>query len=165
MEIVRKYYGAYTLGYLFVKTSESNEYITNGILLRTLEPPWKNNERNVSCIPEGKYKFQRYRSGKFKQAFKVYQELKTYERDGTPFARCTGTLFHDHSSRSDILIHSGNFLENTQGCILVGLKAELSSNGMPNLTESRVAIGDLLYIFDDDGRYYDLTIRKEEEDN
>lgn len=63
----------------------------------TLEEPWKDNERMVSCIPKGHYLCQRVRSPKFGDTFEVTQ---------VPV-------------RSHILFHKGNGLDDTQGCILV----------------------------------------------
>ena len=67
--------------------------------LQTLERPWIFNERKVSCIPTGTYLVKRHVSPKFGQCFKV-QDVK---------------------GRSDILVHSGNVVNDTLGCILVGL--------------------------------------------
>ena len=51
---------------------------TNGILTcegkiicKTIELPWKNNERGVSCIPEGKYFIRKRYSPKFKWHLEV----------------------------------------------------------------------------------------------
>ena len=51
---------------------------TNGILqcegkiiCKTIELPWKNNERGVSCIPEGKYFIRKRYSPKFKWHLEV----------------------------------------------------------------------------------------------
>lgn len=53
---------------------QQNEKATLGNILYhnvsvcyTLELPWKNNENNISCIPEGKYKCIPYLSPKFKK--------------------------------------------------------------------------------------------------
>lgn len=64
----------------------------------TLERPWQDNEQNVSCIPPGRYKCQRTRSPKFGWTFALL----------------------DVPNRTHVLFHSGNTLEDTQGCILVG---------------------------------------------
>ena len=65
----------------------------------TLEDAWKDNAKQVSCIPTGTYKIVRHKSPKFGKTYKVL----------------------DVPDRSDILIHAGNTHEDTQGCILVGL--------------------------------------------
>lgn len=63
----------------------------------TLERPWENNERKLSCIPTGFYVCQRVTSPRFGEVFEV-----------------TGVPGRDH-----ILFHRGNKLFDTEGCILV----------------------------------------------
>jgi hypothetical protein len=64
----------------------------------TLERPWQFNEQNLSCIPTGRYRCERVRSPKFGWTFEV----------------------KNVPNRSHVLFHSGNTLEDTHGCILVG---------------------------------------------
>ena len=64
----------------------------------TLEREWRDNEKNVSCIPRGKYICKRVSSPKFGDTFEV----------------C------DVSGRSDILFHKGNIEDDSHGCIIVG---------------------------------------------
>ncbi len=64
----------------------------------TLENPWKNNERNISCIPVGEYKCELFSGVKHKNCFQV----------------C------DVKDREYILFHVGNYEKDTNGCILVG---------------------------------------------
>jgi len=64
----------------------------------TLERPWQNNQENVSCIPPGRYRCERIRSPKFGWTFEV----------------------KNVPNRTHVLFHSGNTLEDTHGCILVG---------------------------------------------
>ena len=64
----------------------------------TLERPWKDNAQHVSCIPAGRYRCRRIKSPKF----------------GVTFEIC------DVPNRTSVLLHSGNTLDDTQGCILVG---------------------------------------------
>lgn len=73
----------------------------------TVERPWLNNRARESCIPEGKYTLQRYNSPKF----------------GDTFAVVGGTvsLFPElHSTRSAILIHPANTMDDLLGCIALG---------------------------------------------
>jgi len=65
---------------------------------RTLELPWLNNKRKVSCIPTGDYKVKKRYSKKFGNHFHI-QNVK---------------------DRSYILIHKGNYYTDILGCILVG---------------------------------------------
>ena len=64
----------------------------------TLELPWKDNKTQVSCIPTGAYNLKRYSSEKFTNVYSI---------PGVP-------------DRSYILIHSGNYYTDIEGCILVG---------------------------------------------
>jgi len=64
----------------------------------TLELPWRNNEKNISQIPEGKYICRMVDSPKFGKTFEV----------------C------DVPNRGHILFHKGNYARDTQGCILLG---------------------------------------------
>jgi len=64
----------------------------------TLEPPWKNNEKFVSCIPASVYACESVNSPRFGYTFGV---------NGVP-------------DRSHIVFHCGNFHSDTKGCILVG---------------------------------------------
>jgi len=69
-----------------------------GHLYTTLERPYLNNQRNISAIPAGLYRLTKYHSPKFGNCFWV----------------------HDVPNRSSILIHAGNHVSDTRGCILIG---------------------------------------------
>ena len=64
----------------------------------TLERPWKDNERNVSCIPPNFYSCAKFSSE---------SHPNTYEVLNVP-------------DRSAILFHPGNTVDDSAGCILVG---------------------------------------------
>jgi len=64
----------------------------------TLERPWENNTEDVSSIPSGRYRCRRIRSPRFGHTYEV----------------C------DVPNRTHVLFHKGNYLTETQGCILVG---------------------------------------------
>jgi hypothetical protein len=66
----------------------------------TLEEAWRDNERNISCIPVGRYKLRPKVSP---SRGRVWQVMNVPERD-------------------HILIHAGNTHKDTQGCILVGMQ-------------------------------------------
>ena len=72
----------------------------------TLELPWKDNQKNISCIPEGEYKV-RLRLAR-ESATRDYLHL----------------LVQDVPNRKWVLIHRGNYPSQTQGCILVGLGSQ-----------------------------------------
>jgi len=91
----------------FSKNSVIGELFLNGErMCDTLENPWIDNQRGISCIPEGKYKV-RLRLAR-ESASRDYLHL----------------LVKDVPNRDWILVHRGNFPSETQGCLLVGLGTE-----------------------------------------
>ena len=95
--------------------------------LQTLERPWIFNERKVSCIPTGTYLVKRHISPKFGQCFKI-QDVK---------------------GRSDILLHSGNVVNDTLGCVLVGLTSgTVDDTDTAMVYSSRKAMAVLLALID-----------------
>jgi hypothetical protein len=72
----------------------------------TLELPWRDNSRNISCIPTGKYKTRLIYSQKFKDA---YWLEKVEDR--------TGILIHAGTWGGD---KEKGFKTHTYGCILLG---------------------------------------------
>lgn len=90
----------------------------------TLEPAWKKNQANESCIPTGIYK------------------IRTHE--SAHHGACLAVL--DVPDREDIQIHIGNTRADTHGCILVG---NCFANGYSEgiLHESRAGMERLLECF------------------
>jgi len=99
----------------------------DGLLLFTLELPWKENQSNISCIPSGDYMVKPRVSPKFGETYHV-QEVE---------------------DRSYILIHQGNFAgdkekdlkTHVQGCILLGRKRGVLG-GQRAVLSSRLAVND-----------------------
>jgi hypothetical protein len=99
---------------------------------KTLELPWLNNQRRISCIPEGTYNVILHNSPKFGKCF----------------------WLQDVPGRSEILIHTGNYAGSLNpktgksdilGCILVGTGyADLDGDGLKDITSSKVAMDELL---------------------
>ena len=91
----------------FTEESTVGELFLNGErMCDTLENPYINNERNISCIPEGEYKV-RLRTAR-ESATRDYLHL----------------LVQDVPNRDYILFHRGNSPKDTSGCILVGLGSQ-----------------------------------------
>jgi Family of unknown function (DUF5675) len=86
----------------------------------TLELPWKNNQKDVSCIPPGEYKATRMFSEKFKKVLFV---------------------LHNVPGRDLIEFHIGNKVENTNGCILLG--SEFSKTEYA-IVDSKVSFDDFM---------------------
>lgn len=79
-----------------------------GLCLHVIEPPWRDNLRNRSCIPPGRYEVTPHLSPRFGRVLRVA----------------------DVEARSHILIHAGNiggdtklgYHTHTLGCLLPGLR-------------------------------------------
>ena len=91
----------------FSKESTIGELFLNGErMCDTLENSWQDNQRNISCIPEGIYPV-RLRLPR-ESATRDYMHL----------------LVKDVKDRDYILFHIGNTAKDTSGCILVGLGSQ-----------------------------------------
>mgnify|MGYP003625151948 CR=1 len=91
----------------FTDESTIGELFLNGErLCDTLENPWLDNQKNISCIPVGKYPV-RLRLAR-ESATKNYLHL----------------LIQDVPNRNYVLFHRGNTNADTQGCVLVGLGSQ-----------------------------------------
>lgn len=100
-----------TLGRLMTDTGET---------FHILEPPWKDNASNVSCVPAGRYEctfLPRSASGKYRNVYHV----------------------RSVPTRTGILIHQGNVVRHTLGCLIIGLsRGHLA--GEPAVLNSRTAL-------------------------
>ena len=91
----------------FSKKSTIGELFLNGErICDTLENSWQDNQRNISCIPEGVYPVR----------------LRLPRESGT--RDYLHLLVQEVPNRDFILVHRGNFPSQTQGCLLVGLGTE-----------------------------------------
>lgn len=84
-------------------------------LCLTLERIWMNNERGVSCIPDGAYVCKRVDSPKFGDTFEVM----------------------DVPGRDEILFHWGNLVIHSHGCIILGEEYGLLGNQRGVLSSHR----------------------------
>lgn len=110
----------------FIPTEDGVIGVLEPLLLFTLEPELRANQRNISAIPAGVYLCQR----------------TIYHRHGFATFEITGV-----PNRSRILFHPGNTEEDTEGCILVGGSlGALGNSGQRKLAvlSSRVAFQRLM---------------------
>ena len=97
--------------------------------LHTLELPWLDNAKNISCIPVGLYRVRKRWSEKYGHHFHIL----------------------DVPGRKWILIHSGNFYNDIRGCVLVGTGlADINGDGVLDVTHSRAAMNRLLKAMPDE---------------
>lgn len=83
----------------------------------SLELPWKDNKRNFSCIPPLSYACKLFNSDSRGEAYRIF----------------------DVPGRDSVLIHSGNFLSDTKGCVLIGESYEDIFNKLTRRKESGIA--------------------------
>lgn len=96
---------------------------------KTLELPWKNNERRVSCIPKGIYTAKKHQSPKFGQSF----------------------WLQNVPGRSEILVHPSNYTRQLLGCIAVGDRhADIDGDGIIDVTNSKKTMAELYKIMPDE---------------
>ena len=89
----------------------------------SLELPWRDNRRNVSCIPTGTYRAIQHVSPKF--------------------GKCL--WLQNVPDRSEILVHAGNFYTDILGCILIGSNLkDINGDGHFDVTSSRASIKKLM---------------------
>jgi len=99
------------------KSTLGKLFINGELFCDTLELPYINNERSISCIPAGEYKV-RLRLAR-ESATRDYLHL----------------LVKDVPDRDYILFHRGNTAQDTRGCVLVG-----QSRKQDRVNNSRLAM-------------------------
>ena len=111
------------------RLTQSDKLPTFGVLLRedgipfalTLERPWLNNQRGVSCIPLGRYFAKRHQSPKFGETF----------------------WLQDVPGRAEILFHKGNIDDDSHGCVLIGERFD-PVNGEDGIVASAEGFGEFM---------------------
>jgi len=106
----------------------------DGFICYTLELPWRDNKRNMSCIPSGSYDVKIRLSPKYGKVYWITEV----------------------ENRSFILIHSGNwagdvkkkFKSHVNGCILLGQKRGLLA-GQLAVLNSRLTVSRFMRMMDD----------------
>lgn len=112
--------GKETLGLLTIHDELKEVYTC-----KTLELPWKENKRNVSCIPRGEYLITPRFSDKYGEHF----------------------LINDVEDRDYVLIHAANYYTQLRGCVAVGKRySDINSDGELDVTNSRKTMQELLKI-------------------
>jgi len=121
-KICRLYREFQTEGELQVFDEDTGEL---EFICKTLELPWLDNERNISCIPEGHYNVVPRNSPKYGNHLHILEVI----------------------DRSLILIHPANFVgsdnprtghSDLKGCIAIGERyGDLNADGIPEILNSR----------------------------
>jgi hypothetical protein len=105
---------------------------------KTLELPWKNNQRNISCIPEGAYKAIKHVSPTFGDSIWI----------------------KNVPNRSEILVHVGNFVgsdnprtgrPDLRGCIAPGNAfRDITGDGIVEVVSSKNTLNKILAMLPDE---------------
>ncbi len=116
VEIERVYLPTETLGSLYV----------DGVMIcKTMELPWRDNQRSISCIPLGTYAV-------IKQPPKADRPYPYFRFVSVP-------------GRSGILIHRISYVSGLKGCIGVGKEfRDLNNDGVPDIIRSGEALTELI---------------------
>jgi hypothetical protein len=94
--------------------------LTVPLFCYSLEPPKQPDDRGIKCIPQGTYKV-------------IIAPSERFQRDMPRLLGVPGW------PNDDVLIHYGNYPDDTEGCILVGLTHE------PDFIGASRSAFDLLY--------------------
>lgn len=103
----------------------------------TLEPPWNDNQHNISCVPAGTYKVVKIHSPRFNKD--VFMMIDIPGRDAVEF-------------------HVGNGIQDTHGCVLLGLQFSLSDYAIVN---SGIAFDNFMKMMPNEG--FTITIKDSED--
>lgn len=101
----------------------------------SLERGWRNNERNISCVPKGKYKIVLEYSPRFK--------TNLWELKNVP-------------NRSECKFHSANYWYQLNGCIALGQSLyDIDKDGYHDVTSSKSTMARFHKVLKD---YKELTV-------
>lgn len=103
----------YSLGHCYIKYSDDcTQYVGC-----SLERGWRNNESNVSCVPEGTYELKLEHSPRFRK--------NLWELYGVP-------------GRAECKFHAANYWRQLNGCISLGNKhIDIDGDGDLDVTSSK----------------------------
>lgn len=103
--------------------------LPDGTAFPTVEPRWEYNAKGKSCIPAGEY-LMAMRSSRIVARTSAQEFQKGWEITGV-------------QDRDLIMVHPGNWAEDSNGCVLVG-RAHTVITGKPGISASRAAFKDLM---------------------
>lgn len=113
-------------------------YFYGKLLCKTMELPWRDNRRSISCIPED-----------------VYLVIKQPPKESRPYPYFR---LPNVPGRSGILIHKISYVSGLKGCIGVGKEfKDLNNDGVPDMIRSGEALQELIDLLPDQ---FELEIRK-----
>jgi hypothetical protein len=123
--------------------------LDDGTLIYSLELPWKDNQKDVSCVPLGTYKLIPYTSPKHDSTWYLENEELGVGGAG--------------AQRSFCEIHSANWVSQLEGCIALGLEDAPMYNPqegeiVPAVEQSALAINRIKNVLGIGANGHTLTI-------
>jgi hypothetical protein len=112
-------------------------YVDGDMICKTMELPWKGNQKGISCIPEGAYDVIR----EAESAHHKYPHFRVLNVTG----------------RDGILVHKITFVSGLRGCIGVGEFKDLNGDQVPDMVNSGLNLQKLYDMLPDK---FKLIIRK-----
>lgn len=109
--------------------------IADGLVFYSMERPWLNNKQDVSCIPTGVY------TCKYKAKSNNGKLSDIYEIQNVP-------------NRGGVLIHVGNVVTDSHGCILLGLGRDIEHK---KVVSSKLAMAQFIELM---GEQFELLIEE-----
>jgi len=108
----------------------------SGVAVCCVERPWLDNQKGISCIPEGEYRLN-YRVSPVVERSSGGEFTKGYEVANVP-------------NRTFIMFHVGNWpLIDSDGCILVGKNHSFSKN-QPTVERSRLGFREFMKLMEEE---------------
>jgi hypothetical protein len=111
-------------------------YVDGAFVCKTMELPDKNNQKGISCIPEGVYDV-------VKEATSTYHEYPHFRILNVP-------------GRDGILVHKITYVSGLKGCIGVGEFKDLNGDNVPDIINSGI---NLQHLYDMMPDKFQLEIR------
>jgi len=124
LKLVRSYLDNCTIGKVYYKGE---------LIVYTIERPWLNNQKNISCIPAGIYGIEPFNSVKHPDCYLLRNHALSVGSDGL-------------MQRKYCLIHIANFVEDINGCIGPGLKLHPSKWGVMDSRKAMVKLRGLIHV-------------------
>jgi hypothetical protein len=123
---------------VYLETETLGSWYVDGVMIcKTLELPWKGNQRGISCIPEGTYEVVREEKSAHHE-YPHFRILNVKERDG-------------------ILVHKITYVSGLKGCVGVGEFKDLNGDNVPDIINSGINLQHLYDIMPDK---FTLEIKK-----
>jgi len=123
-------------------------YVDGVMVCKTMELPWKENKKGISCFPEGTYRVTK------EAPIPANDQKGRRERPYWHFR------IHDVPGRSGILIHRISYVTGLKGCVGVGKGfKDLNDDGTLDIVRSGEGLQELVDMLPNE---FELTVKEKE---